>query len=390
LSWKPKEKDLTPEEAIALAQKELSPFWAGSLPQIAGVIKEGRPVVVPLSPDFIKKAFLLFLVDPTTFAGETTFEFAREWFQRFNVHELGIFVILLPPYPFWRSAETLRRQVEELGAEFTLILDADDTLGKAFHSGPVPKVLLLDRGKKVFEYEGENWLDNTEIDIHNFLRITDPGLPLSPKYQPRGMVKDLLRFEFGFSPKFDKTVSIPGPGFTKYVEPEKAGQKFSGKSSKKEPPPAELRRGDFQDPLPQAVRSGEVFLRGVWIQDAEKITTKDPEAMVAFTSQGSRVSVVLESAARIASEYGIMTIEVDGNPAYEAISSHLIGMDDQGRSMVEIQNPQVYELLVKLENKPRNIVFRFPKADKIAVSIYGIRFAEDRSKSEPPQGRSLF
>ena len=41
MAWKRKEKKLTPDEAIALAKKELAPFWIGSEPLFAAIKNVG-------------------------------------------------------------------------------------------------------------------------------------------------------------------------------------------------------------------------------------------------------------------------------------------------------------------------------------------------------------
>ena len=57
MAWKPKEKQLTPEEAIAQARKELAPYWLNSEPLLAAVRGDDQKITVhPLAKDFESKA----------------------------------------------------------------------------------------------------------------------------------------------------------------------------------------------------------------------------------------------------------------------------------------------------------------------------------------------
>ena len=47
--WKPREKELTAEEAIEQAAKELAPFWYGCSPLLAGILEDGIFLTLPLS-----------------------------------------------------------------------------------------------------------------------------------------------------------------------------------------------------------------------------------------------------------------------------------------------------------------------------------------------------
>src|SRR5581483_9150852 len=94
--WKPKEKELTPEEAVAAAKKELAPFWHGSPPLLAGVLSPQGVTAHPLDPAFGAKSWLLFFLDPTDAAGESAFSYARELHRRYHQHNVGCLLVFRP------------------------------------------------------------------------------------------------------------------------------------------------------------------------------------------------------------------------------------------------------------------------------------------------------
>lgn len=97
-AWKPKEKPLTEQEAVALARKELAKYWFGFEPLLAGIRSGEAFSAYPLDPEFSKRAWLFVFADPTTYAGEAALDYAREWQARYAQHGLGLIVIFRQPY----------------------------------------------------------------------------------------------------------------------------------------------------------------------------------------------------------------------------------------------------------------------------------------------------
>jgi len=356
MTWKPKEKELSQDEAIELAKKELAPFWFSSTPQFAGVKTEEGFQVFPLDPEFLKKAWLLFFVDPTDFCGEASFVYAKEWHKRYNAHQLGIVLIMTPAYQYLQTPAAVAAIVEKNQLTFPVVLDSEQAIAGAFKAQSLPKILLLSHGRTFFEYSGKNWLGQTEIEVQNFLRSTDPGLPLLPVFQPlKAPVGDLKRIEFGFLSKQGEGIINPAPGFEK---------SDTG-----------VRRGDFHGLRPKSLGADEIFVSGSWMQDSEKIATSDPNAMIIFRTSASRVSGVAQSLAK-PSEIPMISIEIQGAPAYDAIAGEHMLMDDSGKSVAEVSTTRLYHFLANLPNQDREITLRFPNADVASVALYGLRLGK--------------
>ena len=335
MAWKPKEKELTAEEAIDLAKKELAPFWFGSIPRIAGVTVDGGSLVVPLDPEFNKKAFLFFFINPTTFAGESALNYAAEWHRRYSELELGILIVLAPTYSFLKKPDTVKKFFEgtfqKYEANFTWVVDTEMALFLSFQALTPPKVLLQFQGKTIFELEGQEGLKKTEFLIQKFLRMTDPGLPLLPSFEiSKGSFWDTQAIDFGPQPEIE-----------------------------------------------MAEEESRYRLEGVWTQEKDCIATSDPKASVSFQHSAQRVSLIAATAT-LAKTPSRLVVEINGSPAYDAILGEHLAMDDTGESVIPIQHPQVYQALAHCPpRKKMQVLFRFPDAAQASISLYGLRFGQE-------------
>ena len=265
--WKPKEKDLTPEEAVVIAKKELTPFWFGSPPLLAGIEHEGRSLIVPLNKEFIKKGWMIFLIDPTDFAGESAMLYAKEWYRRYNLNNLGFIIVLVPSYDYLRRPESIKKLIEREQISFPLVLDAQGALAHALSATTLPKIVLLDGGRVVQAYDGGEEFNEIEHHLQKFLRSTDPGLALLPLFAPKiAGVQNVGRYEFGYKPTMGAPMIVfPMPGFSigednirraKFVHHRKANSDENG--------------GDLD----------KFIISGEWQQYPEGITTSDPTAYI--------------------------------------------------------------------------------------------------------------
>ena len=185
-----KEKDITHSEAIELAVEEFSPFWFNSEPIFVGVNEhEGDPEppkysVFPLNSKFEEMDWMFFFLDPTLFSCETAIVYAKEWHRRFQHFNIQPLLILGPIYKDYLSKKTVKALIDRHRITFPLLADRDFMVHKAFGAfGDIPKLMLHHEKKIVFESSGENWLD-VELKFHEYLRSTDPGLPLERPFVP--------------------------------------------------------------------------------------------------------------------------------------------------------------------------------------------------------------
>ncbi len=362
MSWKKKEKELTPEEAIQFAKTELAPFWLGSPPLIAGVRNNQQASVVPLDPKFLKKNWLILFVDSTSFSGETAVFYIKEWFRRYHTNHLYTLIVYVSTYRYFQSPEYLHRQKEWQNLGFPVVIDVDGTLAAAFSASDMPKIILLSQNKMRLSHSGKDWLKETELKIQRFLREPDPGLPLLPLFEVlKGkaiLSKDSYRMELGYGPKIGKSV--------KYFP-----SAFQAQSD------SEIRSGHFTTQQPEKLPDDQIYLYGKWSQDSEKVFTSDPHAVIGFRSSASRVSFVAQSLDK-GSDLAVAFVEVDAAPAYDAIAGFHLILDEAGRSLVKLGSAHLYHILSSASDKnTKEIILRFPQANIVPVGIYGFRFGEE-------------
>lgn len=352
--WKPKEKEISIEDAMAQAAKDLAPFWYQSSPLLAGLRTGDGFAVVPLVQDFTKKSWLIFFVNPTDYAGETALLFAKEWEKRYSGFGLSILYVLPPDYSFYQKRDLAQNWIEETQLNSPIVLDMEDSISHAFGVRSTPHVLLLDHGQRRLSYQGVQGILSAEEELQNFLRSKDPGLPLFPVFQPtRNIMFEERVVEFGFQPNTSRSRPFDPQGF---VSQERG-----------------LRTGKFHTLRPDHIPSDEVIISGDWLQDREKIATSDPHASLIFQCKSEALSIVAQSHSKTI-EVPKIVLELDGSPAYEAISDANLALDETGQSVVKVTKAKLYHLLMNLPRKEQEITLRFSNADVAPVSIYGLRF----------------
>ncbi len=357
--WKPKEKELTLEEAIKFAKKELAPFWFGSAPLLAGIKTAQGATSYPLDPNFNHHIWALFFIDPTDFAGMMTIQFAREIHRRYSEMNVKVLLILKPHYPFIREKFPIEQLIRQHQIPYPVVADSDQMLCTAFGVHTYPKLILLHQGKSVFERASARWLNHTEGEIQKFLRNQDPGLALLPLFEPTyAWFQDVLRIELGRG----KGTTFPLPRFS----PPQQGFGAALFTAQK---PETL---DF---LSTESTEKNLYIFGNWIQDGDRIITSDPHAKMAFLSPTSNISIVAQSVAK-AKTLAKLTVEINENPVFDTFAGSDLSTDDEGQSVIRLEDPRIYHLAMKLPKKMREISLKFPLANRIPIAIYGLRFSE--------------
>ena len=360
--WKPKEKELTLEEAVALAKKELAPFWFGIGPQIAGVKANGKYAVYPLNTEFSKKSWLIMVVDPTDFFGEAGVLFAKEWFRRYGDLGLDILVVFTAPYSFLKVAENAQKYVERLDAEFMVAVDVEQAVAPALGAAQPPRVLLLHEGETHLNSGGVDWLKDAEISIQSYLRKTDPGLPLLTVFQPKiKTITKTARVEFGFE---GETAAFPEPGFQLDKDGKRVGDFPAPKAGQEVPIDSKENNEKFS-----------ISLVGKWTQDKERIVTSDPNASLTFRSPFERVAFIAQSLSRT-TDHPLVSLEIGGLAIYEAIAGEHISFQDDGKTVARVYKPELYHVLNGLPKTKRDITFKFEVSSDCPVALYGFRFGE--------------
>lgn len=71
-----------------------------------------------------------------------------------------------------------------------------------------------------------------------------------------------------------------------------------------------------------------------------------------------------------------ISIQVDGMPAFEEFFGADLQQDDDGRTVARVGSAWLYRVLDRLPAKNRQVTISFPEADRVRVSLYGLRFGE--------------
>lgn len=318
MAWKPKEKELTKEEAVAAAKKQLAPYWIGSTPLVAGVEREGALLAFPLEEAFEKKPWLVFHIDPTSLSGRTALTFAREFHQRYARHELGMLFVLEPRYDYLNNRDLLETFLRREQLEFPLVIDHDGRLSAALGIRTSPELLLIDQARIISRYKAIPPLDKAEIALQKFLRSRDPGLALLTPYESRRSLHlDTLQVDFARDVK-------PASG------------------------------------------------KGNWKRASDHIWTNDKDAEISIRIPGASLFVIARSLAKVA-EPAKIVVQTEEGTVLDVFAGDDLSYDEDGNSLLKIEQPRLYHALEKTPEKQRNVTLRFPFADKVPVALYGIR-----------------
>lgn len=360
MAWKPKEKDLTAEEAVALARKELEPLWFRSDPLICGVVGENGPQAVPIDSRFMKQSWVLIFSDPTLFSSESVYRYIREWSKRYAAHGLGFLIVFRQTYGFFRERPVVNAIIDREEINLPLVVDADGALAHAFGVTAYPQALLVKAGGQVlYRSTSKDWNEGLEARIQTFLWETDPGLPLSPAAElSRGLSSDWYTVEFGAGAAQAVAARVPLPGFPAEDSEGLRTAKFSGL------------RTDKMEPT-------QVFLSGEWTQESDRMITRDPTATIGVTAPSGRLSLIAASLGKfdeLRSSKVFVTIQ--DKPAYEAVAGSAVTLDESGQSLVRVREARVYPVLKGLPARDREITFKMSNADREPIAIYGIRYGD--------------
>jgi hypothetical protein len=330
---KRREKPLTPEEAIALAKKDLAPFWFGCPePLMAAVRKENGVQAYPLDARMTDRAWLIFFVDPFALSSRDAFLFAQSWANRYEPQKLNVMVIMKTAHSFSADYAWRRKFAQHFDSPVVSVFDRDGLLHEAFQVQQSPRAVIFHQNKQIFDRSGPAWFQGAELEIQNFLRHADPGLPLfEPMAEPAEPVQDADLISF--ARQLDET---------------------------------------------------SVTLQGKWTHEGDRIITQDPQSSVRIRCQSKRVGLV----AQTLSERGESEIIVelpreyprDGDLLgedlkldFQVLSNPLADPMQKRRASVKIGVARLYSLFRGLPASHREITLRFPGAEKAPVALYGLR-----------------
>ncbi len=323
---KKREREYTPEEAIALTLNEVTPHWYRSHPLLVGVDLQDRSYPQPLDPAIQSGIWVFFFCSSTSPVFVQVLARYRAWVKRFR--SLGVQFIFgfRGHYAYFSERKAIEAWLKETDLSTIAVCDRNGALAKAFGAGGEPGVAILHDGKIHFSAAGPDWMIGAEASLHALLRESSPGLPLWPPFVP---IPDQLQTTDRWFLRADA----------------------------------------------KAIENRSVELHGQWSIDEDRIFTRDPSAELHFQAPASSVSIV----ARSLSEEGDPTrirFDSDGASFSDAFGGVDFSVDDEGNSCTLLGGPRAYAVLRNLPPRLRKLRFRFPFAKISAVGIYGLEFAD--------------
>lgn len=343
--WKPKEKKITPEEAIELAKKELTPFWLGSPPLLAAVRSGDAVNVYPLSQAYSQGSWLIFFLDPLTFQGETIFRYASEYFNRYHQHDLNFLFIFESNFQVLGTA-VFEKWLNRFKTKVIAAIDPNGLLAAAFRVEAYSEMILINAGKFVLKSTLGDF-KAAETEIQNYLRVRDPGLPLLPVYDSSEIAGHTKKINFGFSHFSD-------PAFVQHSNEHKIGQ--------------------FRWPA-ETPKVFDVQLQGSWVQDQNRIVTSDSSAAIRVSRSYSKLGLIAEPMSAFLDLVKIQ-VEVDGAPPFESFSGKDLIKSDDGQSFIKVEGARLYHVLSNTPENRKVITLSFPTASRVPVALYGLRFSD--------------
>jgi len=329
MAWKPKERELTEEEAVDQARKELKPRWLHADPLFT-VLYEGEgqdertlgePKLFPLDKSFRARRWLLFFFDPTSYVDRAFHTHLKDLVRRYGQQGLTPLVVLAGRPPFLLDLPQQIHFLRSLKAEWALVSDVEARIAKAFGLTQFPAVVLMDRGVLALQAVGPQELPGFEERLQAYLWKLEPGLPMYPALPTSGVLREEL-FRLDFDPQ--------GVGPLKFSRP-----------------PGELIDGGY--------------------------LISDPTLTVSFESPGPEVGFVF--APQSPEEVAHAVVESEGMPIYDSYHGEELRMDDEGRTGFVINEAKLYRATRGLPDSFRKLVIRFPGADKMPLRWYGVRVA---------------
>jgi|GEM_PF-6372337 len=187
--WKPKERELTREEAIEAARKLLAPNWYHASPLfMAGPSPEGIKIF-PLDEVFSRGRWLIALLDPFTPSGTLALRHLKVLHARHIPHELGTIVICRSPHEYARERLVMESMFERKGIRFPVCLDPDGNLHAGFGASDPGGIhfRIYDKGVCVGSRTEAGISVAVEREAQQFLRQGDIGLALRPLLADQGV-----------------------------------------------------------------------------------------------------------------------------------------------------------------------------------------------------------
>ena len=310
---------VTPE-ASATPEREFVGLtgWLNSEPlTIAELVAENRVVLV----DFWTY---------TCVNCDRTLPWLRQWHERYAAHGLTIIGVHTPEFEFEHDPANVAEAVTRLGIAYPVAQDNEYATWQAFYNCCWPgKYLIGVDGTIAYRHTGEGAYQATELAIRAALEAAGNdlgGVPSGTDPEPR------------FDPVATTQTRELYGGYARNYAP---FGRYAGQDAYYLGPDAVR---DYRDPGER--RDGQWYLEGMWRNEREAIvharTTEDLSDYLAFTFLARTVQIVLRPER---TEPFDMVVELDGRPLLRDEAGADVTFDEQGRSVVRVEEPRLYRVV---------------------------------------------
>src|SRR6266849_10486222 len=100
-----------------------------------------------------------------------TLPYVRAWSEKYKTQRLVVIGVHTPEFPFEKNIDNVRRAAEELRVNYSIAIDSDDAIWRAFNNAYWPALYFVDAQGRIRHHEfGEGRYDQSEMIIQALLR----------------------------------------------------------------------------------------------------------------------------------------------------------------------------------------------------------------------------
>jgi thiol-disulfide isomerase/thioredoxin len=267
-----------------------------------------------------------------------TLPYLIEWHKRYRDLGLTIIGVHAPEFRFARARSHLEVAIEELGIPYPVLLDNEYQTWERFTNKAWPTKHLIDsEGYIRFKRQGEGYYQETEQAIQVLLRQRDPEVSLPPLLPP--LREEDTAGAVCYRPTPELYAGYQGGGL------------FSGGLGN---PEGYVADSLMMYTLPEERAAGQFYLEGFWRSGAEWMAFAGQQGgRVVLPYQAVGVNGVLAPSSdpvemllkmRPTEAEPLIEVRQDGRPLTAANAGADVILDE-GRSVVRVERPRLYELV---------------------------------------------
>jgi thiol-disulfide isomerase/thioredoxin len=258
-----------------------------------------------------------------------TFPYLSAWHDLYAAHGLTVIGIHSPEFDFEKLPANVRAAAERYEIEYPIALDSEKQTWDKYGNHFWPSKYLIDHtGEVVFRHFGEGGYRETESIIRE-------------KLEARGTDLAKVAWSNVQAPeRSDGAHTITRELYGGYANSYLSDGLYAGQDAYYESPDAQV---DYVDDGTR--RHGQYFLQGQWLNTETSITsgqgTEDEFAHLVFEFYATSVNAVLGN---VTEGYELI-VELDNRPLAHDEAGTDITWDDNGNSIVAIEETRLYQLV---------------------------------------------